>query len=77
MRYLQNEDTQIANDPNEYANLVMKDPKYPLLLLQRIISLPLVITFTESCHLILQKDRRRTKWDEVITNPIKSGKLSR
>ena len=37
----QNDDTGISNDPNEYANIVMKDPKYPLLLLQRIIMLSL------------------------------------
>lgn len=37
----QNDDTGISNDPNEYANIVMKDPKYPLLLLQRTITLSL------------------------------------
>ena len=31
----------VVHDPNEYANNVMKDPKYPLLLLQRIITLSL------------------------------------
>ena len=36
-----NSDTGITNDPNDYANETMKNPAYPLELLQRIITLSL------------------------------------
>jgi len=37
----ENSDSGIKNDPNDYANNVINDPKYPLLHLQRIITLSL------------------------------------
>ncbi len=36
-----NEVTGIENDANDYANLVMKDPKYPLMLIKKIITVSL------------------------------------
>ena len=36
-----NSDTDITNDPNDYANETMKNPAYPLELLQRIITVSL------------------------------------
>ena len=38
---MRDDDTGIINDPNDYANETMKNPAYPLELIQKVITVSL------------------------------------